>query len=180
MGRRSSVHQLPQEIREALERRLIQGAFSGYVALEEWLAEQGFEISKSAIHRFGQRLERQMAAIKASTEMAKAIVSAAPDEEDSRSAAVISLVQAGLFDAMLGIEEAKEEADPVERLRVLSRAATAIADVGRASVGQKRYAETVRARAAATADAVAATVRKGGLSDDAAETIRRQILGIPG
>ncbi|MEW5763700.1 MAG: DUF3486 family protein [Acidobacteriota bacterium] len=177
MPQRPAVTQLPEEVRRALEARLVQGGFAGYTALAEWLTEQGYEISKSSLHRYGQTLERKLSAIKASTQAAQLIAEAAPDEEDARSAAVISLVQTDLFEALLALQEAGD-AEPAERVKLLSSAARSIADVGRASVSQKRFASEVKARAAQAAEDVVATVKKGGLSDDAAAAIRRQILGI--
>ena len=42
----------------------------------------------------------------------------------------------------------------------------------------KEYQAKVKAKVAAAADDVAKQARKGGLSDEAAEAIRKQILGI--
>ena len=55
MARRNSVGQLPQSVREWLDKSLVEGNFSGYQLLEEALRDKGFAISKSAIHRYGQR-----------------------------------------------------------------------------------------------------------------------------
>ena len=71
MARRSSVSALPEDVRHWLERALAESNFSGYQALEEMLREKGYAISKSAIHRHGQKIERRFAAIKASTEAAR-------------------------------------------------------------------------------------------------------------
>jgi len=68
MARRSSIDGLPEDVRRWLERALAENNFSGYQALEEMLRDKGYQISKSAIHRYGQKIERRFAAIKASTE----------------------------------------------------------------------------------------------------------------
>lgn len=70
MAHGSTITALPDEVRQALEAADHQG-FTGYQALEDWLRGQGLEISKSAIHRHGQKIERRMSAIKASTEAAR-------------------------------------------------------------------------------------------------------------
>ena len=67
MGRRGLVEGLPVDVRHWLERALTESGFSGYEALEAMLAERGYAISKSAIHRYGQKIEKRFAAIKAST-----------------------------------------------------------------------------------------------------------------
>ena len=69
MGQRSGVLNLPPEVRHWLEKALIDGNFQGYQLLEDTLAAQGYALSKSAIHRYGQPLQRRLAAIKASTEV---------------------------------------------------------------------------------------------------------------
>ena len=125
---------LPEETRQALNRELAARNFSGYEALEDWLRDQGFEISKSAIHRYGQKIERRMQAIKASTEAAKMIVEAAGDDQDARSESVIALVQTEMFDSIIAIQEAGDEdgenkLTPAERLGMMSKAAKNIAKV---------------------------------------------------
>lgn len=59
MGR-SSIDRLPPEVREAVRQALYQRGFGGYVALSEELAAQGHVVSKSALHRYGRKLEAAM------------------------------------------------------------------------------------------------------------------------
>lgn len=179
MGHNSTITALPEEIRQALEARLIAQGFTGYQALEDWLRGQGLEISKSAIHRHGQKIERRMSAIKASTEAAKMITEAAGDDQDARSEAVIALVQTEMFDSIIAIQEADdEELSPADRLGMMSKAAKNIATLARASIAQKAYKATVQAKAAEVADKAARMAAKGGMSADAAAQIRAMILGI--
>ncbi|MDF5909982.1 DUF3486 family protein [Pseudomonas aeruginosa] len=49
-------------------------------------AEAGELPSRAAVHRYGQKLERRLAAIRASTEAAKLIRAQAGDDLDARSA----------------------------------------------------------------------------------------------
>ena len=179
MGRQSSITALPEPVRDALNRELAARNFSGYEALEDWLREQGFEISKSAIHRYGQKIERRMAAIKASTEAAKLITESAGDDQDARSEAVIALVQTEMFDSIIAIQEADdEELSAEDRLGLMSKAAKNIATLTRASLAQKEYKTKVQAKAAEVADKAARLASKGGMSPDAAAEIRKMILGI--
>lgn len=83
MGARSSIEQLPESIRHALERRLADNGFANYTELTAWLAGEGYEISRSAVHRYGQKVERRFASIKASTEAARLIAEGAADEGDT-------------------------------------------------------------------------------------------------
>jgi len=177
--KRSKVATLPAEVKRYLDAALIEGNFSGYVALEADLAARGFAISKSSIHRYGAQLERRIQAIKASTEAAVAIQAAAPDDEDLRSGAVLSLIQTEIFEAIMKLQEA-EDADPAQRMKLLSAAAKNIATMTRASVTLKRFQSEVRSKVRAAADAVAKIGKKGGLTKDAVDSIRREILGIAG
>ena len=179
MPPRNKISQLDAEVRASIDSLLIERGFSGYEALEQIvLDEHGLKIGKSTLGRYGQKLERRLSAIRASTEAARAIAEASPDDSDLRSAAVISLVQSNLFDAMLDLEEASEESDPAERVKLLANAGRAIAETSRASQGQKKFAQEVRARAEAAAKSVEAIARKGGMSAEMVNTIRREILGI--
>jgi DNA invertase Pin-like site-specific DNA recombinase len=145
MPRRPKITRLPSDVRIWLDEALAEGNFAGYEALAAELRARGYDVSRSSVHRYGQRLERKLAAIRASTEAARQIAAAAPDDADLRSAAVISLVQSDLFDALLALQEA-ETAEPGERVKLLAAAARAVAEASRASIGQKRWADEVRAR----------------------------------
>ena len=71
MAPRSSIEQLPEDVRRWLERALTENGFAGYVELEKLLKDKGYSISKSAIHRYGQKIEGRLKAIKESAEIAK-------------------------------------------------------------------------------------------------------------
>lgn len=181
MPRRSFVVRLPMEAKAWLDQELVKRGFAGYEEIAETLKAKGHQTSMQAVHRYGQRLQKQMEAISASTEAARIIANATPDQADARSAAVISMFQTGLFEAMLAMQAA-EGAAPKERVQLYSKAARGIADLTRASVAQKKWADEVKAKLAAAktqASKAAETVaRKAGLSDDDWGAIRAQILGI--
>lgn len=178
MPPRSKIGKLPEAVRRWLDTQLSENNFGGLELIAAELKARGYDISKSSVHRYSADLERKLAAIKASTQAAAAIAEAAPDDADLRSAAVISLVQTEVFDLLVKIQEADEETDSGERLKLLSRAAKSIAELSRASVNQKKWLVSVREKAAVAADSVEAIAKKGGLSADALNTIRRDILGI--
>jgi len=179
MPARSKVQSLPKAVRDWLDQALLEGNFGGYEQLAAELQQRGYSISKSGLHRYGQRLAQKLVAIQASTEAARAIAAAAPDEQDERSAAVISLVQSELFDAMVSLQEASSvpEEDKPKRIALLSKAARSIAEVSRASVHQKRWAEQVRERLQAATEEAKDVGRRGGLSDEALAEIERILTG---
>lgn len=179
MPRRAKVEALPLEVKHWLERALTESNFSGYEQLAAMLAEQGYALSKSAIHRYGQKIERRFSAIKASTEAARLLCEGAADDQDARSEAVIALVQTEMFEQIINLQEASdEETDPAERVQMLSKVARNLASLTGASVRLKQYQAVLREKTKAAAEAVTQVAHKGGLSADAVDIIRREILGI--
>lgn len=178
MPRQSNIEKLPAELRQALDKLVLDSNFSGYEAIADYFKERGYSLSKSTVHRYGQKLERRLEAIRASTSAAKLLAEQVDDTENHLSGSVISLVQSELFETLLNLQDADLEDDPAERMKLLSNAAKSIAEVSRASIANKRWQGEVRAKAEAAASKIADIARKGGLSADTAETIRREILGI--
>lgn len=176
----SKIEMLPDAVREWLDKTLVDGNFSGYEQVADALKAKGYDISKSGVHRYGKRMEDQMAMVRASTEAAKQLAAAVNDDENHLSGAVLSLVQGQLFETMMELQAARDlgEDDHDERIKTLSRAAKAIAEVSRASVHNKKYQQEVKERAHRAADNADRIAKKGGLSTEAADEIRREILGI--
>lgn len=174
MGKKSTVETLPRAVKEWLDRTLVESNFSGYQLLAEELKGRGYEISKSAIHRYGQDFEKRLQTLKLATEQAKAIVDSSPDDEGAVSDALMRLVQEKLFQVMLDFQ-----VDPDKPLNIAS-AAKAVAELSRATVNQKKWQAEVRARAEAAAANVEKIAKKGGLSAESVEQLRREILGIAG
>lgn len=173
----SKIELLDEHTRRALDEQIIANGFGGYVALAEWLAEHGYSIGKSAIGAYGQKLERRLAAIKTSTEAARLIAAAAPDETDERSNAIISLVQTELFESLLALQEAEEETDPAERVAILGKAAKNIATLTRASVARNMWASKAREKALLeAAQRVETAAQARGLTADDAKFWREQVL----
>lgn len=171
MAPRSKVSQLPDAVRETLEQKLLTSGFSNYESLSTWLNEQGFEISKSSLHRWGSSFEERVEALRLATQQARAIVQASPDDAGDMTEALMRLMQERLFSALVEMN-----VDPAKLN--LGAVAKALAPIARASIAQKEYASKVRERAAAAADAVEKLARSNGLSADTADQFRRQILGI--
>jgi len=172
--------ELSPELRLQLDARLAEGGFGNYQALTDWLREEGFEIGRSAVHIYGQALQRRLESVRASTQAAREIAALATDEADDRSGAIISIVQSEIFNTLVQLQEVEETKDQVDRMKLLNSAAKNIATLTRASVTLKRYQGEVAQRARAAAEAAVKVGRAGGLSDDALEQIRAGILGIVG
>ncbi len=173
MPQRSKVVLLPDEILNELNDRLIAGRFSDYRALAQWLKDKGFEISKSSLHEYGKSFEEKLATLKLSTDQARAVVDAAPDDEGAMNEALMRLIQEKLFKILMEIN-----IDP-SRINIASLARS-VAELARANVALKKYREQVRDQKRAAAASVEKIAKKGGLSASMVTQIRSQILGIGG
>jgi Glu-tRNA(Gln) amidotransferase subunit E-like FAD-binding protein len=172
MGERSKILELPEATRSELDKRLVAGGFSGYVELEAWLKAQGFEVGKSSIHRYGSQMERRLAELRRSTQEARALVEAAPDDTDAMARATMQMLQQRLFGLLRDMDEI--DPDSVD----IAKIAKAMAPLVRASIAQQEFMRDVKERAAHAADAADRIAKTGGLSADSAAEIRRAILGI--
>ncbi len=56
MGNKSKIEQLPGDVIHALNKRLIDSAFSDFSSHAEWLKENGHPVSIQSIHRYSQNL----------------------------------------------------------------------------------------------------------------------------
>lgn len=189
MGRKSSIARLPAEIKAYIEAMLATGSQTLDELIKDLQARFPAEASaavlpsRSALQRYGSKLDRRLAAIKASTEAAKLIQAQAGDDKDARSEALTALVQTELFEAILCLQDADDpEADPVDRVAMLSAAAKNIATLTRSSVNLKQFQakveeETRRRLLEEQRQKLDAMASKGGVTEDTKRAIR-EALGI--
>ena len=191
MGRKSSIDRMTPEVKGYIQAMLATGSMT----LDELIADlqerfpaeasTGDLPSRSALHRYGAKLDRRLAAIRASTEAAKIIQAHAGDDKDARSEALTAMVQTELFEAILELQEAvegDEKSDPGERVALLSKAAKNIATLTRSSVNLKQFQAKVEAEARKRAlEEAAATAEKTakaqGLSAGGVAALRAAIMG---
>jgi hypothetical protein len=172
MPRRSKVEQLPPEIKAWLDQALVQSNFSQYELLSAELKKRGCEISKTGLHRYGQDFEERLKTLRLVTEQARAVVQASPDEDGAVNDALVRLTQEKMFGILMEINVDPDSVD-------LAKLARAVAELGKASVAQKRWQMEARKSALAEAAKEAGIAAKSvGLTDDAVEQIKRRILGI--
>lgn len=171
MPPRSKVEQMPPEVKAWLDRALVDNNFSEYEALSAELKERGFDISKSALNRYGQDFEARLSALKMATEQARAIVDAAPDEEGAVSDALMRLVQERLFNLLLA-EEGKVD---------LPKAAKAIAELAKATIAQKKFSIEQNARKKLLAEQESRLDEElrgaDGMSEEFENRVRKILLG---
>ena len=74
MGKRGFASQLPQELREELDRQIIDGRLS-VDDLWSWLKDRGVDVGRSSVHRHMQSVEEVAAHMREAREAASALVS---------------------------------------------------------------------------------------------------------
>lgn len=143
MPQRSTVYELPQELREELNERLVSSGFQGYADLAEWLSERGFDISRSSLQRYGQGLQEDfdeaMGDVRKTTELAKAYVESDEDTQGSLVDATARIVQEQLLRITIALRKAEHE--PEKAAKHMAQITHALADIGRMSIGQKKWAQ---------------------------------------
>lgn len=183
MPKPRKVDLLPENIKKDLERQLVDRGFGDYCQLSDWLGEQGYEISKSALHRYGTEFKENLEKMNVVAHQTRAIIEAFPDEEDIAAQALSRLSQTQMFDILNGmdintvVQDLEEGKDAVNKYTKLLGAMTKL---NQTSVNLKKYAAEIKTKAQAAADLVSDRARKGGLSDTAVDEIRSRILGIVG
>ncbi len=165
MPRRSKVHALPPELKEWLDAELVKRGFGDYVQLAVDLKARGADVSKSALQRYGSPFEQRMAQLKMASEQARALVDAAPDEEDKLGAAVVRMTQEKIFSLLMELEINAEDVD-------VNKLFKNAAEIGKASVTQKRFG--MEARAAAKEEA-----RRELLAEQQAQAQELTRSGVP-
>lgn len=175
MPPRSKVELLPEGVRAELEKRLVEGGFSGYRELSGWLAEQGFEISKSSLHSWGQDFEDRLRGLKIATEQFKVMAEVFEAEEGD-------LADTAVQSALVNLQMANMEVAKDPSAKNVMALGVATEKILKAFGGIKKFKDELRGRlqkeiATEAAEAVDAELTRAGISAQAAEAIRRRILG---
>mgnify|MGYP001354329864 CR=1 FL=1 len=169
MPQRSKILTLPDNVKTDLNKKLIEGGFAGYEALSEWLSAQGYEISKSALHRYGSEFEQRLGAIRVATEQARAVVEAAGDEKGFKGEALMQLVQEKAFQALVKMEDAGDMS--------LASLGRMVADLNRASIAQKKWMEEIKQKTAKVVENVEKKLA-GKIDQETLKKVREEVYGI--
>lgn len=172
MPPRSKVQRLPADVKAWLDAALVENNFSGYELLSAELAKRGFSIGKSGLHRYGQAFEERLKTLRIVTEQARAVVQAAPDDDGAVNDALMRLTQEKMFSILMEMQVDPESVD-------LPKLARSVAELGKASVAQKRWQMEARRQALRdAANEAGSAAKNAGLSDEMVAAIQQRILGI--
>jgi hypothetical protein len=190
MARRSVIKtEVPREIQDEFNARLVAGGFADYDGLTEWLNERltaaglSLRISRSSAFRYGaefqEQFERDMAEQRQLYQIAKTSLADNQDPEGIVREATIRTMQTRLLRLSIALRDAEEAGDDPHLLaETSSKIAKAIADLGRTDILSQRYKEEFRAKLQKAAKESEPIAKKAGLSDADWAAIRAKFLGV--
>lgn len=177
MGRKSSLRRLPPEILQEVNRLLSEGRFTLDELLEH-LRGMGVEtVSRSALGRQKQRIDKVAAKLRQSREITASLVQelGANSTEGEQGRLLVETLRGMIYDHLEARIVEGELGDP-KSFMALARTLKDMAQANRldqdfeAKVRERVQKETVRAVEDAT--------REAGLSAETVEAIKSRILGV--
>jgi hypothetical protein len=190
MARRSVIKtEVPREIQDEFNARLVAGGFADYDGLTEWLNERlaaeklTIRISRSSAFRYGaefqEQFERDMAEQRQLYQIAKTSLADNQDPEGIVREATIRTMQTRLLRLSIALRDAEEAGDDPHLLaETSSKIAKAIADLGRTDIASQKYKAEMQKKIADAAEKVTQTARSAGVSAETIAIIRRDVLGL--
>jgi hypothetical protein len=190
MARRSVIKtEVPREIQDEFNARLVAGGFADYDGLTEWLNERltaaglSLRISRSSAFRYGaefqEQFERDMAEQRQLYQIAKTSLADNQDPEGIVREATIRTMQTRLLRLSIALRDAEEAGDDPHLLaETSSKIAKALADLGRMDIASQKYKAEMQKRIDDAAEKVTQTARAAGVSAETIAIIRRDVLGL--
>lgn len=171
---KSTIDALEPDLKTELERLLGDKRFT-LRQIVAHMRELGVEVSKSAVHRHRQTLDKIARDIRMAREVASAIGKDLAETDGSITRAVVESLQALVLRAQTQVEDEDGKVDP-KMVGALAMAARDLASAMKTSVDTEVAIRTRVAKEAAAAASKIATER--GLSADVANAIKASILGV--
>lgn len=186
MARKSTIDQLPVDILEALQTLLRDPRITQLEATEQInsIIEQTQEgvdsVSKSAVNRYSMRMEKVGSRLTESREMAKMWIGklgSAPQGEVGKM--LNEIIRTLAFETTMRIAEDDVPASP----KLLSQLALAVQRLEASATDNLKRDEEIRKQervraAEEAAETAASSMTKRGMSKEAIDAIKRDILGI--
>lgn len=189
MGRPSSIRSLPPDLRERLDEWLRDQSLTQQEArerLNEYLSERDLPpVSRSAVNRYAVSMDKVGERMRQSREMADAWIAKLGAEPSGRvGQMVVSMMTTLVYEVNLKLQDAEldEGSLPgvIRQLRELSLTAQRLERASQVSADRElKIRDEARKRALEdAAEAAASEGAEKGLSAEAADDIKRKILGV--
>jgi len=175
------IKRMPADLKEQLDKLLSDGTFHSCRQLAKWLGDNGFEISHAAIHKYGQKFERRLEAIRLATEQARIVCEQFKDDDAQMQGALLKLVQTRLFEVLTAANEREQGSAEDGGATIapvnITALARSVSGLARAETEHRKWAERAREGVAAAKKKVEEATAKG-LSKDVAQQIKAVLLEI--
>jgi hypothetical protein len=170
------IKRLPPDLKEELDRMFSEGTMHSCRQLAKWLGDNGFEISHAAIHKYGQKFERKLQAVRLATEQARIVCEQSKGDDAEMQDALLRLVQTQLFNVLT---VSKQETSGNARIAPVNLGALArcVSNLAKTETELRKRAERART-GVAEAEKKVDEARAKGLSKDAAEQIKAVLMEI--
>lgn len=178
MGKKGFASRLPQDLREELDRQIVDGKLS-VDDLWTWLRERGVEVGRSSVHRHMQSVEEVAAEVRQAREAASAIVGQlGPDAAEGKvGQLLIEVVQNIAWkiarDTLLNPEGPSLD---MEQLMFLTSSVQKLQSAQKTDADRRIKIEQEALRKAAAA--AGSTARALGLTEEKVEEIEHSVLGV--
>jgi hypothetical protein len=159
--------ELPQEVREKVDRLLVEGG-STYDDIRDFLAAEGYDISRSAIGRYGKDWLNTYQRLRIAEDKARTLVSEVGDGLALDEAASRLLMQK-VLELLISTE-----LTPKERASLMK----SVAILQSSSVQREKLKKELRSKVEEVAEEVTQTARRGGMSDELIREMEERVLGI--
>lgn len=173
-GQVSSIDTLPPQIKAWLDQELVRLNFRNYSQLANALNGQGWEISRSAVGRYGKRFKEEQKQLKQSIEMAKAFAEVVGEDGAAMNQTLTALAQQEL---MAVVREARYDDEEIK----LPALVQAIAQLNRSDINTRKFQIEQAARKKALSEAASQAEKSltgQGMTRESIAAIKRDILGI--
>jgi hypothetical protein len=171
------VDLLPPDVRRELDARLVQSGFSGYCALSDWLAEQGLEIGKTALHQYGQEYKHEFHDTLRRLRIAGYMAEQIDDDLENALDKTNSVrLRDKLFEEITALEELDATDDPERRAKLINMLSLSQARLSRAGVLRQKWVAEIKTKL----DALLTDAQTGDntLDIQTLQRIRREVYGL--
>lgn len=172
MSNKSSITKLPKEVRESVDRAIREdrATIDEIVGL---INELGADVSRSAVGRYVKNANDKMEQFREAQAIAKTWIGKFDEERDGDvGKLLIEMLRTVAFQSLTSMDEG---AKPSE-IQALAKAIQSMASADKTILERElRIRQEVASKAADKAEKIA---RKGGMTSETVDEIRREILGI--
>lgn len=178
MAPRSFASKLPRDLRDELDRRIVDGQLS-VDDVWAWLRGQNVDVGRSSVHRHMQSVEEVAAQVREAREAANAIVGKlGPDAAEGKVGQLLIEVVQNIAFKIAREKLTASDGPPLDMDQLLDLASTVHKLASAQSTDTTRRQKIEEAALKQAASRVDKVAKAQGWSAETAATVRAQIMGV--